>query len=184
MIIITYSRIIYNTKGDILCEGCDTSSARCPECKSPLKHRDYIRRIWRIHGGDKRRVLVERLQCCNDKCRRIHNALPDFLVPFKHYGAEVIEDVVDGVVSPDKDESGLSEDYPCEQTMIRWKDWIRRRTDDINGALKSVGHRVLGLSEQLLYSGVSLLDRLRKNGAGWLSTVFRFIYNSGGFIAS
>lgn len=166
-----------------LCEGSDTSSARCPVCGSPLKHRDYIRRIWRLHGGGKRYVLVERLQCRNDNCRRIHNALPEFLAPFKHYGSEVIEDVVDGVVSSEKDESGQCEDYPCEKTMDRWKDWIRRRTDDINGALKSVGSRILGFSEQLLFSGVSLLGLLRAGGAGWLGTVARIIYNSGGFIA-
>lgn len=166
-----------------LFEGSDTSSARCPVCGSPLKHRDHIRRVWRIHGGGKRYVLVERLQCQNDKCRRIHNALPEFLTPFKHYGSEVIEDVVDEVVSSEEDESGLCGDYPCEKTMNHWKEWIRRRTDDINGALKSVGCRVLGFSEQLLYSGVSLLDQLRAGGAGWLGTATRFIYNSGGFIA-
>ena len=120
------------------------------------------------------------MRCRNENCRRIHNALPDFLVPHKHYSSEVIEDVIDDVVRPN-DELNDS-DYPCEKTMVRWKAWFERNRKNIDGQLKSVGYRILGFSEQLLISGVSLSDELRKNGAGWLGTILCVIYNSGGFL--
>ena len=120
------------------------------------------------------------MRCRNENCRRIHNALPNFLVPHKHYSSEVIEDVLDDVVRPN-DELNDS-DYPCEKTMVRWKAWFERNRKNIDGQLKSVGYRILGFSEQLLISGVSLSDELRKNGAGWLGTILRIIYNSGGFL--
>ena len=53
----------------------------------------------RIAGGGKEWCLIRRLKCSNDKCRRLHNELPDFLCPYKHYDAGLIEDVADGVVS-------------------------------------------------------------------------------------
>ena len=94
----------------------------------------------------------------------------------------MIEDVIDDVVRPD-DELNDS-DYPCEKTMERWKAWFERNRKNIDGQLKSVGYRILGFSEQLLISGVSLSDELRKNGAGWLGIIVRFLYNSGGFLQS
>ena len=125
-------------------------------------------------------MCIERMRCRNENCRRIHNALPDFLVPHKHYSSEVIEDVIDDVVRPN-DELNDS-DYPCEKTMVRWKAWFERNRKNIDGQLKSVGYRILGFSEHLLISGVSLSEELRKNGAGWLGTILRIIYNSGGFL--
>lgn len=106
------------------------------------------------------------MRCRNENCRRIHNALPNFLVPHKHYSSEVIEDVLDDVVRPN-DELNDS-DYPCEKTMERWKAWFERNRKNIDGQLKSVGYRILGFSEKLLISGVSLSDELRKTEQdGW-----------------
>lgn len=43
------------------------------------------------------------------------------MIPYKHYGSDIIEDVVDEVVG--SDDLG-TEDYPCEGTMKHWKWWI------------------------------------------------------------
>ena len=43
--------------------------------------------------------------------------LPDMLVPYKHYREETVSGVLDGIVSPDDEDS---ENYPSEQTMVRW----------------------------------------------------------------
>lgn len=161
-----------------LCEDSNAASIPCPECGSELKYYDSIRRIWKQHGGKKQWLLIERVRCRNKNCRRVHNALPDFIVPHRHYSSEVIEDVIDEVVLPDDELNGS--DYPCEMTMARWKYWFERNRENIDGQLKSVGYRVLGFSKQLLISGVSLSDELRKDGAGWLSAIIRLIYNSGG----
>ena len=49
--------------------------------------------------------------------------------------------------------------------------------------MKSVAHRELQFSEDLLKTDVSLLEALRKKiPQAWLSTVIRIIYNAGGFL--
>ncbi len=70
----------------------------------------------KLKGGGKKLLRMERLQCTNEGCRRLHNALPDCLVPYKHYASEVICGVLDDVISPD---DAVAEDYPCEATMLR-----------------------------------------------------------------
>ena len=105
--------------------------------------------------------------------------LPDFMVMFKHYSAEVISGVLDGIVQTDDVDS---EDRPCEDTMKRWHHWFLANELRIDGILKSVGCRDLGFDEALLRSGISLLGRLRQTSVRWLETIHTFIYNSGGFL--
>jgi len=132
----------------------------------------------KTEGGSKEIIKIQRLKCPH--CNRLHNALPDFLVPYKHYTTEIISGVLDGVVSStDQD----SEDYPCEETMNRWKQWFRTNRDNIDGYMKSIGYRLLGFGEDLLNSKVSLLTHLKGSSEVWLETVLSMIYNSGGFLA-
>lgn len=101
--------------------------------------------------------------------------LPDFLAPFKHYQEEVIVDSIDDRLMPEE-----VDDSPSEQTVKRWKRWIEVNATDIDGHLKSIGHRELGFAEELLRSGVSLLKELRRSiPEGWLKTILRMIYNAG-----
>lgn len=101
--------------------------------------------------------------------------LPDCLVPFKHYEESVIADALDDRIIPDE-----SDDRPSVMTVGHWKFWLMLNERDIDGHMKSIGHRELGFSEELLKSGVSLLGMLRSSiPEGWLKTVLRYIYNSG-----
>lgn len=151
----------------------------CPCCGKALAYRDSRKRIYKTHGGSKTMILIRRFKCTG--CRRLHNELPDCITPHKHYGTEVIEDVVDEIVSPC---DSATEDYPCEATMKRWKQWIGRNTLQIDGELRSIGHRILGLGSHFLHSSVSLLQKLRADGAGWLGICQRILYNSGSFLPS
>ena len=144
----------------------------CPECGGVLHYRDSRLRICKRYGGDTTWLLIRRLKCV---CGRIHNEMPDILVPHKHYANEVIENVLDEVSTP-FDES--TEDYPCEATMNRWKQWLMKNQQQIEGITRSVGYTILGFSERFLESKCSLLDSLRKNGYGWLSAILRLIYNA------
>ncbi|MBO5589209.1 MAG: hypothetical protein J5904_05455 [Anaerovibrio sp.] len=76
-------------------------------------------------------------------------------------------------------EDEITEDYPCVSTMERWQKWILENTAAIDGVLRSLGHRLLDFSEDLLLSSDSLLHKLRSNGPEWLSTVMHTIYNAG-----
>lgn len=77
----------------------------CPECGSPLCRRDRRLRVHKEAGGKKSWFAINRLKGTNEKCRRLHNELPDCMIPYKHYGS---------------DDLG-TEDYSCEGTMKHWK---------------------------------------------------------------
>lgn len=94
----------------------------CPCCGGRLKYRDHRLRIHKLAGGGKEWYQIRRLKCTDDKCRKLHNELPDCMFPYKHYDAGLIEDVVEGIVSEDDIET---EDYPCEGTIKHWKWWMQ-----------------------------------------------------------
>lgn len=64
--------------------------------------------------------------------------------------------------------------------MERWKQWEELNRTDIEGYIRSIGHRILGYSEELLISQVSLLEGIKSSVKHWLGTIMKMIYNSGG----
>ena len=87
----------------------------CSGCGGTLKYYDKVRRIVRTKGGDKHNVEVKRFRCSD--CHTIHRDLPDYIFPYKHYDAEIINGVLEGFI----DSSTIGyEDYPCDMTMRRW----------------------------------------------------------------
>lgn len=146
-------------------------------CKDgQLIFRDYCRRILRQEGGDSEWIMIPRHRCNNPGCRKLHRILPDILVPYKHYQEEVIVDSLDKRIDP-----ACSDDRPSEQTVRHWNHWLMFNALNIDGHLKSIGHRELGFSEELLRSGVSLLESLRRSiHERWLKVILRTIYNAGG----
>ena len=102
--------------------------------------------------------------------------LPDFMVPHKHYTEDVIGDAVS-----DRLDLNRTNDAPSPVTIRRWKRWVRLNSADIDGQLKSIAHRELDFSKELLGSGVSLLKELMRSiPYGWLRTILHILYNSGG----
>ena len=87
----------------------------CPKCGGTLKYYDNVRRIIRTKGGIKNWIKVKRFRC--EVCNKIHRYLPDYIFPYKHYVAEIIQGVVKGDITV---ETLGFEDYPCEMTMKRW----------------------------------------------------------------
>ena len=149
----------------------------CPKCQGILDYRDSRTRIRKKEGGDSDRLMIRRFRCRN--CHSYHNELPDCIVPYKHYAAEVISGVLDEVVTPgDKD----SEDYPSLETMRRWFWWFRINLANIEGYLRNAGYSIFEFGEDILFSKVSLLEALRKKHQNWLEIVLRLIYNTGGFL--
>lgn len=143
-----------------------------------LQSHDCCMRSVRHAGGEREWLEIPRNKCSNPRCGRIHRMLPDFLLPYKHYEQPVVQDSLDGCL--DLDEAGNA---PSAESIKRWGHWLMANRLGIEGYMKSVAHRELGFSEDLLKSGVSLLELLRKKiPSGWLSTVIRIIYNAGGFL--
>lgn len=130
-----------------------------------------------LEGRERRVYSIRRLKC--DHCEKIHRELPDCFAPYKQYSVEIISGALDGYISP---EDADSADYPCEATLQCWKYWLIANWLRIDGYLKSMGYHLLGFREELLKTGLSLLEKLRSSNEWWLETILRFIYNSGGFL--
>lgn len=141
-----------------------------------MKYRDQVERHTRLKGGKKVWFEIERYKC--ESCRRIHRAIPSFLAPFKHYCLGLITSVLSNRVLPRCYEE--EHNYPVEITMERWKQWEELNRTDIEGYIRSIGHRILGYSEELLISQVSLLEGIKSSVKHWLGTIMKMIYNSGG----
>ena len=120
--------------------------------------------------------MINRLKCTNESCGKLHRQLTDGMVKFKHYSAEVVEDVLDGIIS---EEDGLEQ--PCDNTMKHWRWWFAYNRTQMEGQIRSVGYGIMDLCDGFLKSGFSLLEGIRERiSPGWLGTVCRIIYNSGG----
>lgn len=122
--------------------------------------------------------MIRRFRCQN--CHAYHNELPDCLVPYKHYEAEVIAGVLDEVILPDDLDS---EDYPSFSTMLRWLQWFRENLQRMEGYLRidmycTLPHLDRSETEQYIashmdYSGCTqevftakALDEIHKASAG------------------
>ena len=112
-------------------------------------------------------------------CHSYHNELPDCLVPYKHYEADVIAGVLDEVIRP---EDLDSEDYPSFNTMLRWLQWFRENLQRIEGYLRTAGYQILNLGEEFLFTPDLLLNKIRNRCQNWLEHILRLIYNSGRFL--
>lgn len=96
----------------------------CPICSGDLQYRDSVIRFVRTKNRETKCIDVRRLKCLN--CGVIHRELPDDVIPYKQYEAEIIFGVIEGLITPEV--LGF-EDYPCEMTMRRW------RTHNLQGLL-------------------------------------------------
>jgi hypothetical protein len=128
-------------------------------------------------GGEKQWLMIRRFRC--RRCKKLHNELPDCLVAFKHYKAEIISGVVDGIVTPDDLDS---ENYPCAGTIYLWLRWFQINLERMEGYLRAAAYELSDFDLKILFSKVSLLDFLRNNNQRWLEKLLRTIYNSGGFL--
>lgn len=149
----------------------------CPCCGGMLKYRDSRLRIRKHEGGAREHLCIRRFRCT--ACERYHIELPDVLIPHKHYEAEVISGVLDGIITPEDQDS---EDYPCASTMLYWLRWFQMNLANIEGYLRNAGYSVLGLQEEILFCGQSLLEAIRNKYHDWLEKTIRIIYNFGGFL--
>ena len=92
-----------------------TEQSVCPNCGGALKYYDSVPRLVRTKGRRKFQVSVRRFRCV--RCGAVHREITELLFPRKHYEAEVIIGVLEGLITC---ETLGFEDFPCEMTMLRW----------------------------------------------------------------
>lgn len=95
----------------------------CPICRGQLKFYDHVPRVIRSESGKIEHVKIRRFRCV--ECKKMHRELPDNLMPYKQFRADIIAGIVDGSIEVQDLEF---EDYPCEMTMKRWLDEYGRAT--------------------------------------------------------
>lgn len=93
----------------------NTNESVCPKCGGELKYYDQVQRVVRTKARKTDWVGIRRLRCTS--CRALHRELPEDIFPYKQYEAEVIQGVIEGLITF---ETLGFEDYSCEMTMIRW----------------------------------------------------------------
>lgn len=87
----------------------------CPKCGGELVYYDHVNRICRGKYGVKDHLVLTRYKC--KQCGSVHRAIPDDILPYKQYDAEIIRGVVQGLITI---WTLGYEDHPCEMTMVRW----------------------------------------------------------------
>ena len=92
-----------------------TYESVCPSCGGRLKPYDSVQRIVRTKERLTSWITIRRLRCYI--CGGLHRELPDSILPYKQYEAELIKGVLEGLITA---ETLGYEDYPCEMTMLRW----------------------------------------------------------------
>jgi transcription elongation factor Elf1 len=88
----------------------------CPICGGRLYYYSTTKRIIKYGGGIKSQVYISRLHC--KTCGREHRALPSYILPYKHYDADIIRGFRLGKYSTDEI---AFENYPSESTVRRWQ---------------------------------------------------------------
>jgi hypothetical protein len=91
------------------------NKSNCPKCGGLLRYFDRVQRIVRTKNRKTDWIKIRRLRCTD--CGSLHRELPEELLPYKQYEAEVIRGVLEGFITC---ETLGFEDYPCELTMFRW----------------------------------------------------------------
>lgn len=92
------------------------NESTCPYCGGEIKYYDSVNRIVRTKRRITKKIKIRRLRCL--KCGAIHRELPNFIFPYKQYESEIIIGVCEGLITC---ETLGFEDYPCEMTMMRWR---------------------------------------------------------------
>jgi len=127
-----------------------------------------VKRHYRTEDGEKHWIRIRRLRC--KECGKIHRQLPDAILPYKHYLAQVIENVLENM-EPEPTE-------PDASTLARWRAWFAWVTAVLEAVLLSIQIQVMGLLQKLFGDEMPLSAR-RTKGGSWLSDSMRQSINAG-----
>jgi len=138
-------------------EGTETIS--CPKCHGGLKLYDRRRRCVIDAEGTKHVYSLRRLRCT--KCERLHTELPDFVVPYKRYSAEVI----------DKVSQGERVDAPYEErTREKLRAWYKKVACHLQGVWRQQVN--FGFASPWVVPSFLDLVRATVNSGNWLCHPF------------
>lgn len=144
----------------------------CPCCGGSLKVIGSRKRGYSKETGERVILIIRRLRCLI--CYRIHHELPDILVPYKRYGSESIE----AVLNCDKTLAVAAD----ESTISRWKKWFSDLANHFLGCLISIdiisNKNTVEEKSDLPQSSLQRIWRHVGDAPRWLARTVRVIVNT------
>lgn len=131
-----------------------TETIGCPICLGDLKPYDRRERTAITSDGEQTRYWLRRLRC--QSCLKLHLELPDTLIPYKRYQAQVIEQTITGSTGPVPHE---------ERTRQKIRRWYQRVHQHLSGVWQSIRS---GLASPGRPPTLSALVRAAVNSGMWL----------------
>ena len=97
-----------------------------------MQYYDRRRRKFRDVNGDRQTASIRRFHCVS--CKRYHSEIPDFLVPYKRYSREAIEQVClsDRALVPEE-----------ERSRQRLRTWYRSMTSHLRAVWQRLVKQLL-----------------------------------------
>jgi len=163
MVMITHFNFYLNKKtGKIHISGKEYPV--CPKCGKLMAFRDTCKR----NGLDKdarcRRYILRRFKCKD--CKNTHREIPDFLFPYKHYEADVIQAAIDG------ETDGISAD---NSTIRNWqKQWQEQETR-IQLVLAALLIKINNETGKLIGSCPNIIISIKRKHSRWLAFVIKVL---------
>lgn len=138
----------------------------CPKCSTVLCRSGWRKRTVIAMDGIPETYWIRRLYC--PKCKKIHHELPDFIVPYKRYTAQVIENILEGSIW----------DVPCDDNTIRL---IRRWFFSIAENLLKLTEKQSSLvcENRTLFSSLQKIKKAYGNSKGWLRKAINHLVKIG-----
>ena len=141
---------------------CGKVYPNCPKCKNLMKFRDTCNRHSKDNDSECTWYVLRRFQCCGNT----HREIPDFLFPYKHYDADVVQAAIDG------DTDGFNVD---ESTIRRWrKQWLAGEAH-IRLILLAFFTQSNNELPRLTGTGADIIDLIKAKHSRWLAFVLRML---------
>ncbi|MCR5848234.1 MAG: DUF6431 domain-containing protein [Lachnospiraceae bacterium] len=128
-------------------------------CGSELSVIGSRKRKLKCDDGETKQLIVRRLHC--DRCNKIHHELPDCVVPYKRYSAEVISEVVSADTESVTSFSGET------STFLRLRTWFALLRDYLS--------RIRELLQIRFSADIS---NINPSSVGGLKSIVRLLVNS------
>jgi hypothetical protein len=168
MVIVSSFKLSYNESSGFFTITAE-EVACCPLCSDELFYRDSRLRMLKDLLGEIRNFFVRRLRCAG--CKKLHTELPSIIQPYRHYGSEVIQSVLDN------SEAG-ADCVADNSTIRRWKTDFAQAKPDINQRIASV-YAQKAEEKVPIESTTYVLDNIKREIKCWLAFVMELLINSG-----
>jgi len=161
MVMITHFEQFINPKtGENCIFYCEDPD--CPLCGKPMKFRDTFRRHSKNSQSECTWYVLRRFECCG----HTHRALPDFLFPFKHYEADVVQAAIDG---------NTDDIVADDSTIRRWQSQWRTQEAYLQLVLMALLAQVENSTLKLIGTWYDIITCIRKTHSRWLAFVIRML---------